>query len=146
MMRTYLEMEIAPVLHRHKITSASQLDRRLTAPAPKPDPMEGRALVVDSKNPDRILGSIERPRGASPKLDGGDCWNVMVPQPVTAGPMEPYEYMAMPSPLVVRFGFRCADWKVVLSTDAKLDLLLKIEHFRLPGETAEQAHVRSMYR
>jgi hypothetical protein len=42
----------------------------------------------------------------------------------------------------VRFGFRCVDWNVVLTTDAPLDLLVRLEDFRLPGEKTEQAERR----
>jgi hypothetical protein len=116
-------------------------------PAAKADPLAGRVLVVDSKNPDRVLGSIERPRGNSPRLDGGDCYNIAVAPRITAAYVMPYDPCEEPASIMhVRFGFRCVNWQVVLTTDASLETLTKIEHFRLPGETAEQAHVRSMYR
>lgn len=113
-------------------------------PQPKVDPMVGRVLIVDSKNPDRVLGSVERPRGSSPRLDGGDCYNMAVMSPLSVTMRDPYSPIEH-SVSYVRFGFRCVNWTVVLTTDASLDLLAKLDSFRFPGEDAEQAHVRGMY-
>jgi hypothetical protein len=118
--------------------------KKTPAPQPKPDPMAGRVEVRDSKNTDRVLGSIPRPRGNVPKLDGGDRYRM-----TTCGPITAFEFdssaACSPTVYVVDFGFRCVNWTVVLITEAPLDMLVRIDDFRLPGENAEQAHVRRMY-
>jgi hypothetical protein len=112
---------------------------------PKADPMAGRVEIRDSKNTDRVLGSVPRPSGASPRLDGGDGYNmaIMGRLSISAMPYDPCEDMARVSH--VRFGFRCINWNVVLVTDASLELISQIKDFRFPGEDEEQAHVRQMY-
>lgn len=152
--RTYLGrtegfwFDTMKAMEKHNVRNPQELRKRLetadAADKKKPDPMEGRVLVVDRKNPDRVLGSIPRPRGDSPKLDGGDRYRMVTMSRLSVydfNPTAPIEA----SVSYVDFGFRAVNWTVVLTTDASLDLLVKIEDFRLPGEDAEQVHVRQMY-
>jgi hypothetical protein len=102
-----------------------------------------RVEIRDAKNHERLLGSVERPRGRSPRLDGGDCYNMAILPPRTVTSF--YDAAAMPSEIqlkYVRFGFRAFDWKVVMITDAPLTDLMQLEGFRLPGETDDQAAYR----
>ena len=103
-----------------------------------------RVDIRDSKNIDRLLGSIERPSGASPRLDGGDCYNMaVIPR------MTPFRYdqpfFPETSATIVRFGFRAYDWQIVMITDAPLDVLSKLEGFRFPGESARAAEYRGYH-
>lgn len=118
---------------------------RPEAPKPKADPMAGRVLIVDVKNTDRVLGSIPRPTGNSPKCDGGDSYVVAVMGPISVSAFDPYASIMDTSVSHVRFGFRAVNWNVVLTTGAPLDHLAQIRDFRFPGESEEQAHCRQMY-
>ena len=129
-------------MEKHGIKTACQLDKALEKP--KPDPMVSRVEIRDSKNTDRVLGSVPRPSGNSPRLDGGDWYNIAVARRISISAM-PYDPCADLSVSYVRFGFRDINWTVVLVADASLELLSQIEDFRFPGEDAEQAHVRRMY-
>lgn len=139
--------EVDSVMKKHSITTAKSLDAKLSKKPAKPvNPMDGRVLIVDSKNTDRVLGSIPRPAGASPRLDCGDCYNVAVMGRINLATLyDPMFDTVSPSVSHVRFGFRVVDRTVVLTTSAPLDLLAQIRDFRFPGESEEQAHVRQMY-
>lgn len=123
------------------------LARAFKAEQPKVDPMAGRVEVRDSKNTDRVLGSVPRPTGNTPSLNGGDRYSMVVMGRMNlACELDPMLNPAMETAISrVDFGFRCVNWNVVLITDARLDTLMLIRGFRLPGETEEQAHVRLMY-
>jgi hypothetical protein len=143
MMRSYLELEIAPVLHKHKITSASVLNKRLEEAAKT---KEERVDVYDLGNSDRLLGSVPKP-----DWRGGRSLRVaaMGRLSVTSWPTDPCEESVSVTTVdfeaSIKRGPNPLDVRGVLTTTAPLKHLLMLRDFRLPGETEEQAHVRSMY-
>lgn len=136
---------IDDVMRSHDIPNGVALGARLKPPKSKRDPMDGRVLVVDSKNPERVLGSIPRPGGNSPRLDGGDRYRMALMGRLATCFEPDFSPMSQQSISYIDFGFRAVNWTVVLTTGAPLDQLVQIKDFRLPGEDAEQAYTRQMY-
>jgi len=134
--------EINSVLENHGIRDAKALGRELNRKANAHVP-EVRIEVVDQVNLNRTLGYLtKRPDRCTPTVE------FAVMQPVSSlYLMEPDELISR-SVSTIRFkvdrkvydnGWRI---EVVLTTDAKLDELLKLDCFMLPGETPRQAEER----
>lgn len=126
-------------MEKRGIRNARQLEDRLK----RGDKNEGRVEVRDSKNPDRLLGSMNRP---SMPNSQHDRLRVACLSRISASPFDYRSVEMMEASIsTVDFALRSVGWNVVLTTDASLELLVRIDGFRLPGESEEQAHVRNMY-
>lgn len=124
------------ICHRCK----ADLHRAAYSGAPEPKkPEPSRVDIYDSRNRDRLLGSIPRPDVALrwPRL--------------SMAVMEPFRWDAPPEPRPVSTHCNQVDFDVdyrptqdgwtkeaVFATSASLDLLRRITGFRLPGETEDR--------
>lgn len=103
-----------------------------------------RIDVYDAKNRDRLLGSVERPfiEHLGPRLrmaaaERPRVWNV-----TSDPPLHEFQFHSVEFERQTRYTNNGWAAEVVLTTDAELRLLMKLETFRLPGETPAQARQR----
>jgi hypothetical protein len=101
--------------------------------------------VRDSKNKDRVLGSIINPptkRGRYMRFPVMERLPSMIPP---ADPMEMLDIKSVDLEIDWRVEDSGYTQRAVFLTDAPLDRLMMMSNFRLPGETEEGAHIRRRY-
>jgi len=131
--------DITYVMEKHRLSDAAALDRALTA---KKAP-EVRITVVDTVNPKRVLGFLTQ----RPCALRGRYLEVAVRPPMRVSiDFDAVETTFQVSRIRFEIDHQRSDcgWEVtpVLKTDAKLDELMKLDFFLLPGETQQQARER----
>lgn len=129
---------IDTVMQAHDIKTPKQLNERL-------GPAASRVNVYDSRNPDRLLGSVARP---TTPANGCDRYrlSVMPRMPrlmsTSVGPETELRYTTID----FAYDHRASPdkWTVeaILTTSATLNDLMKLREFRLPGETNQHAEHR----
>ncbi|MEZ2409818.1 hypothetical protein AB6806_23790 [Bosea sp. RCC_152_1] len=127
---------VSNVMDKHGLKDAKDLDKALRAFL-KP---EQRVQIVDSKNHDRVLGSIPRP-SAKPM---GRCFEFTLSPPISfmdvaEGPVSMSLYRIA---LEIERRFDGWESEIYFSTSAPLDRLVQLRDFRLPGETRHDAEAR----
>lgn len=104
-----------------------------------------RVTVVDSKNHERVLGTIPAPTD----VPLGRSYNMALYRNLAFARLSDY---AVPDITYVRFdivvthGVQRTGWQVItqygLATDAKLEDLAYLDDFRFPGESDRSAYMR----
>lgn len=127
--------EVAAVMDAHEIKTAKDLNDRLGAVK------SPRVTVVDSKNHERVLGSVPRPDRPA----YGRSFEFAVLSPVSARyqPMD-FETREAISRVSMQLERRTDGWttEAFFATSAPLDTLVQLRDFRLPNETHNQARAR----
>lgn len=144
------EMEwdaIDTVLRDYLIKDGKQLRQVLAAKAPKPV-AEKRLNVVDSRNHERILGSIPQPHVPHPGAGLVITFPCMPLRCVTSGPDLSIPETSFRTVNMTIERRHLDAWTTVpyLATSTPLEDLTLVEDFRLPGETRQEAEMRRVER
>jgi hypothetical protein len=136
--------DVDNVMARYGIETAPQLRNKLQLLTEKP---ESRIEVYDAVNRDRLLGTIPKP-----SMQGRFVQMAVLPRmavcdfrAVSYDEIAEVTYTKVTMEADIKRGPNPLDVKGVLTTHDKLNDLLKLRDFRLPGESEHQAEQRRYY-